>query len=166
MKKIYLIRHAKSSWKDPDKPDFARPLNKRGKKNAPEIGQYLKKQKLIPDLFLSSPAKRAISTAKLIAKELDFPEERIVQNERIYEANIAELISIISEIDDQLNNVFLIGHNPGITDLANKLSNTFVVNLPTSAVFGIEFNVDHWKEIKNSKGNCILFEYPKKMKNG
>ena len=119
MKKLYLIRHAKSSWKNLSLDDFERPLNKRGKCDAPFMGELLRAKNILPDLILASSALRAKSTAEIIAKKLK-ASKKIVFDADIYEASSSTLESIISSIDDKYNTLFLVGHNPGLNMLSDK----------------------------------------------
>ena len=116
MKTIYLVRHAKSSWKYPNLDDFERPLNKRGRKNAPFMGSILKKLKVAPDLILSSPANRASMTARIIANKISYPLEKICFSESIYQFSANALIDAIKHLDDVVNKAMLVGHNPALTD--------------------------------------------------
>ena len=151
MKKLYLIRHAKSSWKDLFVDDFDRPLNKRGKKDAPLMGKRLKEKGIKPDLIISSPALRAKTTAQVIAKELGFKE--IVYDEKIYEAEEETLYEIVKNLDSRYKTVFLVGHNPGLNMLAEKLVG-LNDNIPTCGV--VEIDLDARR--------LISFEYPKMYK--
>ncbi len=162
MKKIILIRHAKSSWDDPNLTDFERPLNKRGKRDAPFMGKLLKKEKIMPDLIISSPAVRAITTAQIISEELDYPKKKIVIEDCIYESGIKEIESIIQKLDNKLNTVFLFGHNPTFTSYANHLGDKFIDNVPTCGIVGIKLDIEKWKDVERGKGTVYLFEYPKK----
>ena len=164
MKNLVLIRHAKSSWDDPSLGDRERPLNKRGKKDAPNMGRLLKENGLVPDLILSSPAKRALKTAKLIALELDYPKKKIEIREEIYEQGFDVLISMLSELDEAIERVYLIGHNPELTDLANQLSGAGIDNVPTCGIVSIEFSSPLWKHCLQQGGELILFERPAKSK--
>ncbi|MGD8524014.1 MAG: histidine phosphatase family protein, partial [Desulfobacterales bacterium] len=121
MKTLYLVRHAKSSWKYPNLDDFERPLNKRGRKNAPFMGKVLKKLKVAPDLVISSPANRAATTARIIAAAINYPLENIVYSEAIYEFSENALIHVIKQIEDSVNNTMVVGHNPAINGLANYI---------------------------------------------
>jgi phosphohistidine phosphatase len=161
MKRLYLIRHAKSSWDDPDLADFERPLNKRGKEDAPVLGKRLKKSKVKLDLVLSSPAKRALKTAKIIAKELGFPKKQIVTDEFLYNASVSTLLNVIQNIDDTFQQVMLVGHNPGLTDLAQYLTNVQIDNIPTCGVFCMDFDHPSWQEVAEGKGKFVFFNYPK-----
>ncbi len=162
MKRLYLIRHAKSSWKNPDLADFDRPLNKRGKENAPFMGRRLRKYNVKPDLLLSSPAKRALKTAKLIAGEIDFPKENIVTEELIYEAGVRTLVQVIQNLEDSFHQVMLFGHNPGFTALAECLTAYEVYNIPTCGIFCVDFEIDSWKKVAKDVGIVKFFDYPKK----
>ena len=163
MKNLYLIRHAKSSWDNPRLPDFDRPLNKRGKRDAPAMGEHLKKLGVQPDLLISSPANRAITTAREIAKALDYDPSEIVEEQKLYHAGTETIYEVIWSIEDSYDTVFLFGHNPGFTDFANTLSTTKVENLPTCGIFAVEFNVSAWEDVQPSSGIFKLFDYPKKV---
>ena len=163
MKNLLLMRHSKSSWKNPDLNDFDRPLNKRGKSDAPMMGQRLCAINANPDLIITSPAKRAKRTATIIAVQVGFPNERIMENETIYMADVTELLSVIRNIDDAFNRVIFIGHNPDLTMLARILSNSQVDNIPTSGVISISFQIDSWQDVAQGNGKVVFFDYPKKI---
>ena len=163
MKRLFIIRHAKSSWKDVTLDDFDRPLNKRGKKDAPFMAKLLKDKSIYPDLILSSPATRAKVTAITIAKELDM-EEKIVFKERIYESSLSTLINCLKKADDTNQIIFIIGHNPSLNALAYEFVD-FDENIPTMGIVEIKFNVNNWKDINENNASLISFEYPKKHKN-
>ncbi len=162
MKKLYLIRHAKSSWENHLLPDFDRPLSDRGKRDAPKIGEVLRTKSIKPDLIISSGAKRAITTAKILSAELNYPHESIVEDSSIYEATTQTLLNVINKIDDKNELLFLIGHNPTFTVLANLLGNKFIDNMPTCAVAELELDVNSWKDVSTDCGKLVGFEYPKK----
>jgi phosphohistidine phosphatase len=162
MKQLYLVRHAKSSWKNPELADMERPLNKRGKRDAPFMGKRLSRHNVQPDLIISSPAKRALSTAKSIAQEIGYPRKRIVANESVYMASVQTLLKTIQDIDESHSRAILLGHNPGLTELAVRLSQHQVDNIPTCGIFCIDFNVDSWKEVSEGTGTFAFFDYPKK----
>ena len=161
MKTLYLVRHAKSSWKQPELSDFERPLNKRGKNDAPFMGKLLSDKGVNPALIISSPAKRAAATAKIIASEINYPKDEIAFDENIYDAMGRGLLEIISGIDEKYNSAMLFGHNPGLTVLQNNLSGHFVDNIPTSGVVALEFN-SSWSDIELNSAKFLFFEYPKK----
>lgn len=164
MKRLYLIRHAKSSWSDHLLSDFDRPLSGRGKRDAPRIGEVLKSKKVKPDLVISSTAKRAIETAKILSNILDYPLQNITESFTIYEATTQNLLNVINNIDDKNNSAMLFGHNPGFTVLANLLGDKYIDNMPTCAVAEFELNVNSWMEVQSDSGKLVGFEYPKKYK--
>jgi len=136
MKILYLVRHAKSSWNHPELSDIERPLNKRGKRDAPFIGNLLKEKSVKPDILISSPAVRARKTASVIAEIIGYPKSKIFIDENIYEASSTELINIIHGFDDKYDSVMMFGHNPGLTMVNNYLTDSFIDNIPTCAVVG------------------------------
>ncbi|AFN74757.1 putative phosphohistidine phosphatase, SixA [Melioribacter roseus P3M-2] len=162
MKKLFLIRHAKSSWDNPGLTDMERPLNKRGERDAPFMARLIKEKGIEPDLIISSPAKRAFDTALVFASIYGKNEEDIIVEDRIYEAGMRELSLVVEDIDDRFESVFLFGHNPGLTNFANLLGSEYLDNMPTCSIVGIGLNVDSWKNIERGKGKTFLFEYPKK----
>lgn len=162
MKTLYLARHAKSSWKYHKLDDFERPLNKRGRRNAPFMGEVLERLKVSPDLIISSPANRAAMTARVLAAAIDYPLENIQYSEAIYEFSEFALIEVIQQIDDELKAVMLFGHNPGITGLANYVGDQSISNIPTCGVFCAELNISSWADISEQCGKMIFFEFPKK----
>ena len=164
MKTLYLVRHAKSSWKFPELDDFDRPLNKRGKRDAPKMGKFLKERDVQPDVFLSSPAARASKTAKIIAESLVYPKNKIIYDEKIYEATTIGLSNIVSDIDDKFKKVILVGHNPSMTYFANMLANIRIDNIPTCGIVCVNLNISLWKEISEHCGTLNFFEFPKNLK--
>jgi len=161
-KTLYLVRHAKSSWKDESLSDAERPLNKRGKHDAPFMGKLLRQRSDLPDVIISSPAKRALSTAKLFAKELGCAKENIVVIEELYMADVSDFLKIIRNINDSAESIMLFSHNPGITYFANFISNSDIENIPTAGTVRINLNISSWIEAEKIKGKLIFFEYPKK----
>ena len=163
MKTIILVRHAKSSWKDPGLNDFVRPLNKRGKRNAPFMGKKLKERHIVPDLILSSPAKRARKTAIAIAKALDYPKKKIRFKDKMYHASDGFLFKLVKSLDDQHKTVMLFGHNPSFNDFANiLLKKNRIDNIPTSGVCCIRFDCNQWRNVKEGQGKIVFFDYPKR----
>ena len=162
MKTLYLVRHAKSSWKYPDLDDFERPLNKRGRKNAPFMGKVLKKLKVAPDVVLSSPANRAAMTARIIAASINYPLENIRYNEAIYEFSESALIQGVKRIDDAVNKAMVVGHNPAINGMANYIADQSISNIPTCGVFCVELDISSWTKISEHCGKLKFFEFPKK----
>ena len=160
MKILLLLRHAKSSWKDESLSDFDRPLNERGRKAAHAIARYIRKQKMMPDLVLSSPAVRARETTGLITTTAKLTAE-IRYDQRIYEADAPRLVHIISQIEDNFGSVLLVGHNPGIEDLLGLLTGSSQ-HMPTAALAKIRLEgADDWSEISQSKAILDLMIKPK-----
>lgn len=164
MKRVYFIRHAKSDWSDFLLDDFDRPLNKRGKKNAPLMGEYLKDENIYPDVFFSSPAKRAKKTSIKIANKLNFNKEKIKFKNKLYDANYNDILELILNVNDKHDTIFILGHNPSLNIIAYDLLG-FDENIPTSGVLGLEFTCNSWVEINKENGKLLCFEYPKKLVN-
>jgi len=162
MKKLYIIRHAKSSWKDETLNDFDRPLNKRGKKDTPFMANILKQKGVFPDVIISSPAQRAKSTAQLIAKELNFTKQ-IKYNETLYEADINDLFTAIQKIDEPCDIIFLIGHNPSLNMFAKSLVD-LKENIPTCGIVEIEVHCEYFKNFNSTCIKLLSFKFPKKYK--
>jgi phosphohistidine phosphatase len=158
---LHLFRHAKSSWGNPGLSDFERPLNKRGLENAPRMGKIYGKQYEMPDLIVTSPARRALETAELIADKVGYSIDRIVQENKIYSAGINDLVKVIRKVDNDNTTVLLFGHNPGITELANYLTGSHIDNMPTCSFVGIKFKFNKWKKITEDSGEFLFFDYPK-----
>lgn len=162
MKTLIVVRHAKSDWSDPNITDIERPLNKRGKRDAPFMAELMKQQNLVPDLILTSPAERALQTVKYFADVFNIDKSKIIIREEIYNLGPVAIRKLLSQIDDTHNVVYLFGHNPDLTSLVNQLLDVFIENIPTTGIVCIDFDFDSWKEILNNKGNLRFFEYPKK----
>ncbi len=160
MKKIVFIRHAKSSWADSTLEDFDRPLNERGKIDAPLMASKLKSQGVIPDLIVSSPAKRAKKTAKIFSKVMQL-EHEILFDERIYEADEDTLLQVIHSFPQDKNIVFMFGHNPGFTWIVNQLCNVRIDNIPTCGFAIVACPVENWNEICMETNTLEYFDYPK-----
>ena len=160
MKTLILVRHAKSSWTDPALPDRDRPLNDRGKRDAPKMARRLAKDGVKPDLILSSPAKRARTTARIIAKALDCRPGDIQVNDRLYAVEAGELLRVIRGLDDKLKRAMLVGHNPELTDLAHRLSNK-VAYLPTCAIAVFAFDAKSWSSVGEEKPSSVTLYTPR-----
>jgi phosphohistidine phosphatase len=160
MKKLLLIRHAKSSWDNPLLPDHQRPLSKRGLRDAPEMGKRLVNKKVTPDLILSSDAVRAMHTALLIAKELVYPKSKVDSTREMYHASAKGILSVIRGTSPTIETLFLVGHNPGINDLISLFGEE-IENLPTSGQFGFLFDVEDWENTSPKNAHFWFFDYPK-----
>jgi phosphohistidine phosphatase len=161
MKKLILIRHAKSSWSDPATADIDRELNSRGERDAPEMAKRLKKKKIDPDLLVSSPAVRAHDTARHFAKVFDIPKSDIKIEPTLYLAEPPAFFAVLSRLDDEFDTVALFSHNGGITDFANRLTNTRVDDMPTCAMFAVAAEIDKWSDFQESTKSFLFFDYPK-----
>jgi len=163
MRTLFLIRHAKSSWDNPGLRDFNRPLNSRGVHDAPKMANFLAKQSVEPDLLLSSPAKRALTTALFFAGAFGIGDEAVIQEQGIYEAAPADILQIIHRLPDSARTVLLFGHNPTLTDVANRFSEDFIDNIPTCGIVQIESEADSWKAF--DEGNAAVKKrfFPKEV---
>jgi phosphohistidine phosphatase len=167
MKTLYLVRHAKSNWDNTELSDFDRPLNDRGKKDAPRMGKRLREKKVTPNIMLSSPAERALTTCKEIANVLDFPKGKIKTDKRLYHADEDQILKVLSELKDAARDseevVMIFGHNPGLTEFANSLLNESLMNIPTCGVVHATLNIEHWRDIHFGCGQMLHFDFPKKI---
>ena len=165
MKTLYIVRHAKSSWSDPLADDFDRPLNERGKRDAPRMGKRLKEKGILPSLIISSPAKRARSTARRIAKELKYKKDDIKEDRKLYHAEEEVILDVIRKLKDKHTSVMLFGHNPGLTNFVNSLQDKEfdLDNLPTCGIAAFQLKIDSWSEIAWGKGTMVFFDYPKRL---
>lgn len=158
---LYLVRHAKSSWKDHSLADIDRPLNKRGRRNSPEMGQRLAAQGHHPDLLISSPANRALTTAYNIARELGIEESDIEIDDELYFSGTGGMLNVLERVDDRYQSVMMFGHNPTMTDLMNRLSGARVYNMPTCAIAIIGLDMASWDMVRSSEGTLLGYDYPK-----
>ncbi len=162
MKHLTLVRHAKSSWKDPDLTDFDRPLNKRGKNDLPEMAERLYLQQIIPDLIITSGARRALTTATAIQKRLKISEDNFVIQPEVYESFSETLLYLLQNCPDHARHLMLVGHNPGLETLGFYLCQQHVTKFPTAAVMHIHLSIKNWQELAEGCGTIELFDYPKK----
>lgn len=163
MKTLYLIRHAKSDWSEENKADLDRGLSKRGTKDLKSMGSYLLEKKIKPDLILSSPALRAKLTAKKISKKIKYDKD-IKYIDKLYMPDPETILDILSDQKDKNKKIFLVNHNPALTELANMLTDENIDNIPTLGIVAIKFDIKKWKDIKEAKGKMDLFVYPKLLK--
>ncbi len=163
---ILLIRHAKSSWDDPNLADFDRPLAERGLREAPIMASELAKHRLPIDLVIASPSMRTRQTLEYFRTALQIPESRIVWDSTIFHSSADNLLRILSTLDDSVRHVVLVGHNPSMTDLSNALqSDTLIENVPTCGIVHLRGDWSSWNEIRDRKGKLELFLYPKLLNN-
>lgn len=163
MKTIILVRHAKSSWDDFSLKDEDRPLTDRGRKNAPEMAKRMIKKKIPIDAILSSPAKRAKSTAEYFAKEYDLPKKKIKLIPELYMAGSDAFINTIRDAPKKADAIAIFSHNDGITQFANELSEARVDNMPTCSVFAVKADIDNWDQFEPGKTEFYFFDYPKSL---
>jgi phosphohistidine phosphatase len=162
MKTLIVLRHAKSSWKDPDLDDIDRPLNKRGKRDAPLIGKRLAERKIRPDRIVVSPARRARATVKAVAKQLPVIDPVVAKDERLYEASPATILAVVQDIPEPCACAMIVGHNPGLTDFVNQFADAVIDNIPTCGVVEIAFDTPDWRRVGAVRGSVVSFEMPKK----
>lgn len=161
MRTLILIRHGKSSWADPARPDRERELDSRGQRDAPAMGRRLAKRDVRPNLIVSSPARRALATARLIAAELPARHREIVIDERLYAATPLDLLAVVQGLDKQLHCVMLVGHNPGLSEFAHALCDE-IAELPTCGVAALEFDVQSWSEVERATLASVDVDSPGK----
>lgn len=161
MKKIILVRHAKSAWDNPWLADHDRPLAARGIADAPKMAKRLKKREITPDLILSSTALRAAETARITAKIINYPLKDIVWEKGLFHATPHQILKIIRMQSDSANTILVFGHNPGFNDLIIYLGGD-LANLPTSGQFGFKLNSAHWADLKPETVQVWFFDFPKK----
>ena len=159
--RLLICRHAKSSWRDASLSDFDRPLNKRGERDAPEMGRRLAQRSIAPDLIMTSPAVRALATASHYARQLGFPSEQIQRNPLQYSASVATLVGEVRKVDPRVTTLLLVGHNPESTALANALGRLQIDNLPTGGIVALTFPGICWAEMAAGLGTLWFFDFPK-----
>lgn len=161
MKTLFILRHAKSSWSDPDLADFDRPLNDRGERTAPFMGELMRKNAFSPSVILSSPAIRAKQTA-LLVKEAGNLDAEVRFDERIYEASPQGLRQVVSEIDEAYETAMLVGHNPGMEGFIRFLTG-HLEPMPTAALAVVDLQIDMWNKIDDGIGELQTVYRPKDL---
>ncbi len=161
MKTLLLIRHAKSSWENFTVADIDRPLNERGKKNAQDMAARLEKRGLRIDTFLSSPAKRTMSTARLFVDVLQQDRGDIIEIPDLYHANKAAFLKTIRAVPNDPATIALFSHNPGITEFVNSLCSTRVDQMPTCAIFAVKCAIGSWAEFEPGSNEFYFFDFPR-----
>jgi phosphohistidine phosphatase len=162
MKTLLLLRHAKSSWDDGSLRDFERPLAKRGERDAPRMGEELKRRAPMPDLIISSPATRARQTIEAVVRSSGI-SSRLDFNESIYGASSAELMRLIRRLPDGVNCVLMVGHNPGFEEVVSRITATDTV-MPTAALAYMEIQIESWNDLEDGAGKLVWLLTPKKLK--
>ncbi len=162
MKTIYLVRHAKSDWGNASTGDFDRTLNERGMKNAPVMAARLKQKEILPELVISSPATRTLTTAELFSETLGYPAKKIQQRIEIYRGGVLDLLKIVQQIPDTCDSAMLFGHNPTLTEFSNLLAGSYIESLVTCGVVKIELDIESWKSANPDGGKLAWYDFPKK----
>jgi len=162
MKRLLLIRHAKSSWDDASQADVDRPLNARGSRDAEAMAKRLAEQVKKIDVFFSSPAKRAKTTARKFVAAYKAGKEQLVLVDGLYLAPESFFYSFISNTENRFNTIAVFAHNPGITEFANDLATAVKTdNIPTCGIFAVTINIDNWKDFKPARKELLFYDYPK-----
>jgi phosphohistidine phosphatase len=161
MKTLYLLRHAKSSWDDATLPDRERPLEPRGERDAAKMSKHWSQRHDKPDMIVSSPAARALATAKIVAQGLEYKTKKITVADRLYAATEDSLLAVIEGLDDTLGSVMLVGHNPGITELAQHFDSK-IAHMPTCALAEFSFEAESWAGIGQARPVHTFFGSPKR----
>src|SRR5262245_52660197 len=162
-RRLTLVSHSMTPPGRPDKEDWVRVLEPRGQRDAPEMARRLKEYDPKPDRVLSSPAVRAITTATIMVRELNVSAQKVQQDERLYLASPKDMLAVIRELGGRSRHLVVVGHNPGITEFADKISaERSVDNLPTCAVYTLQFEIKDWGELEWSSGLDAELDYPKR----
>jgi phosphohistidine phosphatase len=163
MLRLTLVRHAKTEAGRSDQDDWDRELEPRGQRDAHEMGHRLKGRRLKPDRILTSPAVRALTTATIMARELGVSASKVHQDDRLYLTGAKDLMKVVQEFGGKSKHLMIFGHNPGMTEFADELSSERSIdNLPTCAVYTLEFEIKDWSELEWASGVNVDFDYPKK----
>jgi len=166
MKTVYFVRHAKSSWDDPGLPDEERPLIQKGFEKTRKIIDYLNQHRIRPSRIISSPAIRALDTARLLAKGTGYPENEIFIERRIYDGYFDPILDLIYGQPDSADSVMIVGHNPTITQIVNLFVHPGIEGMPTSAVAAVAFDTAEWNKIPLINARLEFYIYPKMLKDG
>ena len=161
MRTLYLTRHAKSSWDDPDTDDFHRALNARGERDAPYMANAFSERGEPIDRIVSSPAVRAISTARIFANAMGKDTNAIIQQKDLYLADQRTLLRVVNLMSDEAQRVMLFGHNPGFSEFVEYASDGDIGELPTCATVRIDFAVPKWSEVSMGLGTLVWYDFPK-----
>ncbi len=165
MKQLILVRHAKSDWGDEGLKDIDRPLSPHGNADAYTMSEWYTKKHKLPDAIISSDATRALSTAMVFARSMNFPTNDIIVLQQVYESTAKTLKDVVIQIDNSHESAMIFCHNPGVTNLVNELTDDlFFEELPTCAIVALEFDVKNWKEVSEKKGKILFNQFPKEFK--
>ena len=161
VREVCFVRHAKSSWDRPGISDYDRPLDERGLRDAPRMAKEMQKMGLIPDFIITSGANRARSTAEYFRKEFDLPDEKFEVTDKLYEATPETVYKVIMSAPDEARFIYLFGHNPTFSWIANHLSGVHIDNVPTCGVVHAQISISSWKKFKPEHAGFVGFHYPK-----
>ena len=161
-KNLHIVRHGKSSWDFEDISDIDRPLSPRGINNAYLMAKKLSERKIEPDLFITSPANRALYTSTIFARVLKFPYEKIRIYDEIYMGYTDDLIKLLRKQDNSISTILMFGHNPAFTALANQLMDKDLENIPTAGIVSLTFDIDTWEQLGKKSPEKDFFDYPKR----
>ena len=164
LRNICFVRHAKSSWDNPGLSDIERPLNSRGLRDAPFMARKMKELHVVPDLIVTSPAQRALSTARFFADEFNMPDAEFMIVDEIYGAGPYEIVDVVHHMPDEKFSIFLFGHNPTMTMLTNMFAGVRIDNVPTCGISQAKTMVDSWKKFSPNTSAFVSFYYPKQYK--
>ncbi len=163
MKNLYLLRHAKSSWDDPELKDFERPLNQRGLEDIPVMAlRFLERHSSVGSI-VCSPALRTKTTAQLFSDAVGYQGAAIISNPGLYFAGVGMFLKATTLIDEDCDSALLVGHNPAITEFANAMANISIDNIPTCGLVHLQLDIDHWSEAELGHATLVEFDYPKKI---
>lgn len=162
MKTLIVVRHAKSSWDEPGISDFNRPLSERGERDAPRMAKRLKEKDLAISTVLSSPAVRALETCKVFVKVLGLGEEQIQMEKGLYHAGDEMILNVVKGINDNSDIAMIFGHNPGLTEFVNNLTEADIENIPTTGIVCCNLEVEKWGDMTWGCGNRDFFDWPKR----
>jgi phosphohistidine phosphatase len=163
-KKLYLVRHAKSSWNNPALPDFERTLNDRGNRDAPDMAKRLKLRGAQPDIFVSSTASRAKQTAEIFCLAYGKQKSDLILLDELYHASPAVFTTVIESFNGAIQEAMIFSHNNGITDFVNSLcANVYIANMPTCGIFAIALNTSSWHTFAQTQHEFLFFDYPRNL---
>lgn len=164
MKTLIVIRHAKSSWDNPELTDFKRPLNDRGERDAPRMAKRLKEKDLCIDAVVSSPAVRALTTCHVFTDVLRFPKDQVIELKELYHASDEVILDVVKHLGEHAKVALLFGHNPGLTDFVNNLLEEDIDNVPTTGIVCCALNIQKWSDATWGCGKMAFFDFPKNGK--
>ncbi len=160
MRSLFLIRHAKTSWKDPSQNDFYRILNDRGNRDAPIMAKRLLQKNIPIDAFISSPATRALATCQYFAKAFGRKNEDIIREPQLYHASSSTIFDVVKQVNDNYRSIAIFSHNPGITDFVNCLTEIKIDNMPTCAIFAVQVKTEKWEHLEDANKTFLFFDHP------